>query len=124
MTKEEAWKAWESNYWLVLYKIIPEQGATIKAYIEANRDKLKTVMVKIYYSSENSLKPMLQIPPTYNTYYYYRGNFYRQLPARNQEETTPSVDMLVGEELQKLWQNQDFVKSLVGMDLSTGAYHP
>ena len=124
MTAKEAWETWYENHNLMHYKIIPAQGETIKAYIETNKEKFKTVMVKKYYSSENFLTPMLEIPPTYNAYYYYRGNFYRKLAVINRQENAPYVDMIVGEELQKLWQNQDFVKSLLGMDLDCGACHP
>ena len=123
MTKEKAWKLWDS-YHDLQQKIIQEQGVIINAYIEANKDKLKTVNVRDRYTSEVQLTPMLQIPSTYNNYYHHNGNFYKKDIPRNREIQIPYVNMLIGEELKKLWQNQDFVKSLLGMDLSTGACQP
>lgn len=122
--KKEFWEAWYGQHRIVQRNIIPIQGAIIKSYIESNKKNFETVMVQKYYSSKKCLTPMLQIPPTYNTYYYSNSNFYRELSKRNQGEP-PYVGMMMGEELQKLWQNMDFVKSLLGMDdLDTGACHP
>src|SRR3989344_4316927 len=88
-SKEEVWDAWYEYHCFVQHNVIPMQGEFIKAYIEANKEKFKTVMVKKYYSSNNVLVPMLQIPQTYNTYYYRNGQVYKQLAARNRGVNAP-----------------------------------
>lgn len=124
MDKQQTWKEWEEQEKLIT-SAARRQGKIIRAYIEANWSKLKSVEVKMYYGSSMGLITMLQIPPTYNTYYYRQGQFYRQVQRSGVDKpVSVYVDMVIGDDLIKLFKNVNFVKSFLGMDTIGGSCPP
>ncbi len=114
-SKSEVWHKWCGQD-IIIGNAVRTQGKIIKAYLESNKHNLKKVPVRTGYEPKGQFTEMLQMPETYNTYYYSDGSFYHELDFANREkQKIPGVDMIVGYELTSLWKNRKFIESLRGM---------
>ena len=124
VNEQSFFRAWQSQEKMIS-DAISAQGAVIRIYLDANKTKFKVAEVQKEDHPHGQLTPMLQFPPTYNTYYYCDGNFYRavgwQSWGQRQRAVYSVVSMIVGEELQALWKNTAFVKTIFGFDAVGGS---